>query len=92
MIPRPVLTHHIEAALARSRVVALLGPRQCGKTTLARQFVPAASANYFDLEDPASLARLDQPMTALQDLQGLIIIDEIPVSYTHLTLPTSDLV
>jgi len=63
--------------LARSRVVALLGPRQCGKTTLARQFVPAASANYFDLEDPASLARLDQPMTALQDLQGLIIIDEI---------------
>ena len=63
--------------MARSRVVALLGPRQCGKTTLARQFVPAASANYFDLEDPASLARLDQPMTALQDLQGLIIIDEI---------------
>ncbi len=64
-------------ALARSRVVALIGPRQCGKTTLARQFVPPDSVNYFDLEDPVSLARLDQPMTALQDLRGLVVIDEI---------------
>ena len=77
MIQRPTLTHQIEIALARSRVVALLGPRQCGKTTLARQFVSAQSANYFDLEDPASLAQLDQPVTALQDLRGLVIIDEI---------------
>ena len=77
MIQRPTLIHQIEIALARSRVVALLGPRQCGKTTLARQFVSAQSANYFDLEDPASLAQLDQPMTALQDLRGLVIIDEI---------------
>ena len=60
-----------------SRAVALLGPRQCGKTTLARQFVAVDSANYFDLEDPVSLARLDQPMTALQDLRGLVVIDEI---------------
>ncbi|MCX5956590.1 MAG: hypothetical protein NTW51_09335 [Cyanobacteria bacterium] len=37
-------------------MVALLGPRQCGKTTLARQLVPVASANTFDLEDPISLA------------------------------------
>ena len=77
MIQRPTLTHQIEIALARSRVIALLGPRQCGKTTLARQFVSAQSANYFDLEDPASLAQLDQPVTALQDLRGLVIIDEI---------------
>ena len=67
----------IQDALARSRVVTLIGPRQCGKTTLARQLVPADSANYFDLEDPVSLARLDQPMTALQDLHGLVVIDEI---------------
>ena len=40
----------VRSALKRSRVVALLGPRQCGKTTLARQFVPADSINYFDLE------------------------------------------
>jgi predicted AAA+ superfamily ATPase len=58
-------------------VVALIGPRQCGKTTLARQFVPPASVNYFDLEDPVSLARLDEPMTALQDLRGLVVVDEI---------------
>lgn len=42
----------IRTALKRSRVVALLGPRQCGKTTLARGFVPASSVNYFDLERP----------------------------------------
>ncbi len=75
--PRPQLQQAIERALTRSRVVALIGPRQCGKTTLARQFVPADSLNYFDLEDPISLARLDQPMTALQGLTGLVVIDEI---------------
>lgn len=75
--PRPQLQQTIERALARSRVVALIGPRQCGKTTMARQFVPADSLNYFDLEDPISLARLDQPMTALQGLTGLVVIDEI---------------
>lgn len=77
MIQRQALTRQIQTSLARSRAVALIGPRQCGKTTLARQFVPIDSANYFDLEDPVSLARLDQPMTALQSLQGLVVIDEI---------------
>jgi predicted AAA+ superfamily ATPase len=67
----------VRAALKRSRVVALLGPRQCGKTTLARQFVPAESLNYFDLEDPESLARLTEPATALRPLKGLVVIDEI---------------
>jgi predicted AAA+ superfamily ATPase len=65
------------AALKRSRVVALLGPRQSGKTTLARLLVPVSSANYFDLEDPVSLARLSEPMTALRDLTGTVVIDEI---------------
>jgi hypothetical protein len=77
MIERRKTKSMITAALERSRVVVLLGPRQCGKTTLARQFVPFDSLNYFDLEDPSSLARLDQPMTALQTLTGLIVIDEI---------------
>ena len=67
----------VRAALKRSRVTALLGPRQCGKTTLARQFVPADSINYFDLEDPASLARLTEPDTSLRPLKGLVVIDEI---------------
>ncbi len=77
MIQRPALFKKLKSALRRSRVVALIGPRQCGKTTLARQFADSASLNYFDLEDPASLTRLDEPMTALRDLRGVVVIDEI---------------
>lgn len=77
MIVRSTDLDRVRAALRRSRVVALLGPRQCGKTTLARQFVPAASVNYFDLEDPASLGRLSEPETSLRPLRGLVVIDEI---------------
>lgn len=77
MIPRTSTHAAIVTALERSRVVALLGPRQCGKTTLARQFVSPDSAAYFDLEDPLSLARLDEPMTALRELAGLVVIDEV---------------
>lgn len=77
LLDRPDPLGHLLDALRRSRVVALLGPRQCGKTTLARQIVPVDSPNYFDLEDPASLARLDEPMTALSGLVGVVAIDEI---------------
>lgn len=77
MISRDGLLKRILRALERSRVVILTGPRQCGKTTLAREFVVEDSVNYFDLEDPASLARLDEPMTALRPLEGLVVIDEI---------------
>ncbi len=77
MIIRKYWQQAIERALSRSRIAVLTGPRQCGKTTLARQFVAEDSVNYFDLEDPLSLARLDEPMTALGLLQDLIVIDEI---------------
>jgi predicted AAA+ superfamily ATPase len=77
MLPRSSLFASLLAALARAPVVALLGPRQCGKTTLARQLVPVASANYFDLEDPISLARLEEPLTALAELRGTVVIDEV---------------
>src|ERR1700690_632847 len=77
MILRSADSQAIRTALKRSRVVALLGPRQCGKTTLAREFVPAGSDNYFDLEDPSSLARLSEPDLALRPLKGLVVIDEI---------------
>ena len=77
MIRRPVPLARLRSALRRSRVVVLSGPRQCGKTTLARELLPAESPNYFDLEDPASLARLDEPMTALAGLEGLVVIDEV---------------
>ncbi len=57
--------------------MALVGPRQCGKTTLAREFVAFDSPNYFDLEDNADLARLEHPAFALGKLEGLVVIDEI---------------
>jgi uncharacterized protein len=77
MISRERAFSAIKSALRRSRVVVLSGPRQSGKTTLAREFLDEESINYFDLEDPTSLARLDEPMTALQGLEGLVVIDEI---------------
>ncbi len=77
MIPRSSILAKLNSALARSRVVVLVGPRQSGKTTLARELLAEDSVNYFDLEDPASLARLDEPMTALRPLKGLVVIDEI---------------
>ncbi|MEJ0038927.1 MAG: ATP-binding protein [Gammaproteobacteria bacterium] len=77
MIDRPLLLSRVRRALKRSRVVALIGPRQSGKTTLARHIVPDDSDHYFDLEDPASQARLAQPMTALEGLRGTVVIDEV---------------
>ena len=67
----------IARALKRGRVVGLVGPRQSGKTTLARQIVASDSTNYFDLENATSLARLAEPMTALEELRGIVVIDEI---------------
>jgi predicted AAA+ superfamily ATPase len=62
-------------------VVALFGPRQCGKTTLARQYqlMQSKTVHYFDLEDPEDLQRLSEPKTILSSLDGLIIIDEIQI-------------
>ncbi|WP_207225035.1 ATP-binding protein [Rivibacter subsaxonicus] len=65
------------AALARSPAVALVGPRQVGKTTLARKLLGAGSPNWFDLEDPQVEAQLRTPMVALKDLSGLVVIDEV---------------
>jgi hypothetical protein len=77
MIQRLSIRNALQAAIARSRIVVLTGPRQCGKTTLARELVSEDSVNYFDLEDPASLIRLEEPMTALRPLRGLVVIDEV---------------
>lgn len=76
-IARSTAASTLREALARSRAVALIGPRQIGKTTLARTLVPPGSPSYFDLEDPRDLQRLDEPMTALEPLRGLVVIDEI---------------
>ena len=77
MLDRPALEAAVRTALARSPVVALVGPRQVGKTTLARRLLGEGSANWFDLEDPQVEAQLGAPLTALKDLRGLIVIDEV---------------
>ena len=75
-IDRKAYQQQIQDSLARFRVTALLGPRQCGKTTLARSLA-TGSQSYFDLEDPVDLARLEAPRQTLGKLTGLVVIDEI---------------
>ena len=60
-------------------VVALLGPRQCGKTTLSHQIVQQikTEAHFFDCENPRDIQRLSDPLTALADLKGIVVIDEV---------------
>ena len=65
--------------LKSNPVVALLGPRQCGKTTLSRQIIQRlkSEAHFFDCESPKDIHRLGDPLTALTDLKGIVVIDEI---------------
>ena len=70
MIERSRWLREIRSALKRSRVTALVGPRQSGKTTLARRILPPDSTAYFDLENPRSLVRLTEPMTALPSISA----------------------
>ena len=77
MLKRTQLLARFRAGLRTSPAVALLSPRQCGKTTLARQLAGTSKSTYFDLENPVDLARLSEPMTALESLRGLIVIDEV---------------
>lgn len=77
LLPRVSLTGKVRAALRARPIVALLGPRQCGKTTVAKGLAADRSGEYFDLEEPLSLARLAQPMTVLSGIKGLIVIDEV---------------
>lgn len=76
---RPAFMEKIRQQFDIHPVVALLGPRQCGKTTLARMYVDhvGSRAVRFDLEDPADLAALSAPRLTLQELHGLVVIDEI---------------
>ena len=74
MIERTIDLQNILKRLGIFPVVAILGPRQCGKTTLAKQ---VRYHHYFDLENPRDLARFDNPQLTLEDLKGTIVIDEI---------------
>jgi hypothetical protein len=79
VIPRPALRERILRALRRSPVVALLGPRQVGKTTLARDVADRwnGEVHHFDLELPSVIARLSEPELALAPLRGLVVLDEV---------------
>jgi len=77
MIDRPAYLKNIERSLERSPICALLGPRQCGKTTLARMFAHKQKATFLDLESQQDRARLTNPELALGEMKNLVIIDEI---------------
>lgn len=77
MIPRSNLQARIEQAFHVTPIVTLLGPRQCGKTTVARVIAQQTGAAIFDLEDPADDAALTNPKLALGDKRGLIVLDEV---------------
>lgn len=76
MIPRPAYLEQVSRAVRRSPITALVGPRQCGKTTLARMFARDRTAAYFDLESQIDVNRLQNPELMLGSLRGLVIIDE----------------
>ncbi|MCK4508080.1 MAG: ATP-binding protein [Desulfuromonadales bacterium] len=80
MITRSYYSTSIKNALERSPVTALLGPRQCGKTTLARVFDTQETTHYFDLESPSDQQRLQNPELMLSRLSGLVILDEIQLA------------
>ncbi len=77
VLARPGLLAQVSTLLRGSPVVALLGPRQSGKTTLAAQILKTHRGERFDLEDPRDAQRLSEPMTALEGLRGLVVIDEV---------------
>jgi uncharacterized protein len=77
MLERVALRSAVLRALSRSPSVALVGPRQVGKTTLARSLLAPGSPNWFDLEDPQVEAQLSTLLVARKDLHGLVVIDEV---------------
>lgn len=81
MLPRPAALEEIAALHRIVPAVALLGPRQCGKTTLARMFAEAQPAGttvtVFDLERSADSRRLQLPERTLGPLSGLVVLDEV---------------
>ena len=77
-VARPAPTARVRESFAVHPVVALTGPRQCGKTTLARAIAgDAAESTYFDLEAAVDRRRLDTPEQTLGRLSGLVVIDEV---------------
>lgn len=77
LIARQKILEELRKALSRTPATALLGPRQCGKTTLSKELNKTLSGTFFDLEDPRDVNRLQNPMLSLEREQGYVIIDEV---------------
>lgn len=77
MIQRNDYLNRLSIAIGRSPVTALLGPRQCGKTTLARQLAEQQLSTFFDIESLPDRRRLQNPELMLGNLNGLVVLDEI---------------
>lgn len=77
MLRRDAYISQVARAIARSPVTAILGPRQCGKTTLARTYAEGSGAAYFDLESEPDRRRLENPEMVLGFSEGLVVLDEI---------------
>ena len=75
-IHRTSLVSEIRLRLKHDPIVTILGPRQCGKTTVARWIAKETRAHFFDLEDPADRRALEEPKTTLAPLSGVVVIDE----------------
>ena len=78
-VDRPWHRQRLSALLRASPVVAILGARQVGKTTLARMVAAERGGPvlFLDLEDPADAARLAEPLLALRQMRGLVVLDEV---------------
>ena len=78
IIQRPIPLVRISDAFSVHPVAALTGPRQCGKTTLARQVAGAVlGSSYFDLEAAVDRRQLATPEHTLRPLVGLVVVDEV---------------
>jgi predicted AAA+ superfamily ATPase len=79
-IAREEALQDLETKLKSFPIVGILGPRQCGKTTLAKQFIDNQNKKktyFFDLENPRDLSKLENPLLNLENLEGYVIIDEV---------------
>lgn len=74
--PRQALEDRLAQSIRGSPVTLLLGPRQCGKTTLARRVASRGRATFFDLEDPEVPLQKETLGLTLRGLRGLVVIDE----------------
>jgi predicted AAA+ superfamily ATPase len=75
-IERKKLLSRTTNSIKRYPVTLLIGPRQCGKTTLANEIFDAMGGHYFDLEDPETPLKPEIAKLILKDLKGLVVIDE----------------